>query len=91
MAGNVAEWTSETFDESGSTFTHDLNPTLNYEAKAGDPEVLKRKTVRGGSWKDIGYFLQNSTRSFEYQDTAKSYVGFRCVTHFPGRDIRDKK
>ena len=91
MAGNVSEWTSSAFDESASTFTHDLNPTFNYEAKGNDPEVLKRKTVRGGSWKDIGYFLQNSTRSFEYQDTAKSYVGFRCVTHFPGRDIRDKR
>ncbi|MBC8053374.1 MAG: SUMF1/EgtB/PvdO family nonheme iron enzyme [Sphingobacteriaceae bacterium] len=91
MAGNVAEWTSSTFDESASTFTHDLNPSLNYEAKAGDPEVLKRKTVRGGSWKDIGYFLQNSTSTYEYQDTAKSYIGFRCVTHYPGRDIRDKK
>jgi formylglycine-generating enzyme required for sulfatase activity len=53
--------------------------------------VLKRKVVRGGSWKDIGYFLQNSTRTFEYQDTAKSYIGFRCVTHFPGRDIKDKR
>ncbi|HXI00933.1 MAG TPA: SUMF1/EgtB/PvdO family nonheme iron enzyme [Sphingobacteriaceae bacterium] len=91
MAGNVAEWTSSAFDESASTFTHDLNPTFNYEAKADDPEVLKRKVVRGGSWKDIGYFLQNSTRAFEYQDTAKSYVGFRCVTPYPGRDIKDKK
>lgn len=91
MAGNVAEWTSETYDESASTFTHDLNPTYNYEAKANDPEVLKRKSVRGGSWKDIGYFLQNSTKTFEYQDTAKSYIGFRCVSAFPGRDIRDKR
>ena len=90
MAGNVAEWTSSAYDESASTFTHDLNPTFNYEAKADDPEVLKRKVVRGGSWKDIGYFLQNSTRTFEYQDTAKSYVGFRCVTPYPGRDIKDK-
>lgn len=91
MAGNVAEWTASAYDESASTFVHDLNPTFNYEAKASDPEVLKRKVVRGGSWKDIGYFLQNSTRAFEYQDTAKSYIGFRCVTHFPGRDIKDKR
>lgn len=90
MAGNVAEWTSSAYDESASTFTHDLNPTFNYEAKASDPEVLKRKTVRGGSWKDIGYFLQNSTRTFEYQDTAKSFIGFRCVTKYQGRDIKDK-
>jgi sulfatase modifying factor 1 len=91
MAGNVAEWTQSAFDESASTFVHDLAPTFNYEAKATDPEVLKRKVVRGGSWKDVGYFLQNSTRTFEYQDTAKSYIGFRCVTHYLGRDIRDKR
>ncbi|HEY0897059.1 MAG TPA: SUMF1/EgtB/PvdO family nonheme iron enzyme, partial [Sphingobacteriaceae bacterium] len=91
MAGNVAEWTSSAYDESASTFTHDLNPSFSYEAGAGDPEVLKRKVVRGGSWKDIGYFLQNSTKTFEYQDTSKSYIGFRCVTPYPGRDIKDKR
>ncbi|MFD1258725.1 SUMF1/EgtB/PvdO family nonheme iron enzyme [Mucilaginibacter terrae] len=91
MAGNVSEWTQSAFDEAASTFVHDMSPTFNYEAKATDPEVLKRKVVRGGSWKDIGYFLQNSTRSYEFQDTAKSYIGFRCVSHFVGRDFRDKR
>ena len=90
MAGNVAEWTSSSFDESASTFVHDLAPTFNYEAKPNDAPVLKRKVVRGGSWKDVGYFLQNSTRSYEYQDTAKSYIGFRSVTSYLGRDIKDK-
>jgi len=91
MAGNVSEWTSSAFDESASTFVHDLSPTLEYEAKASDAPVLKRKVVRGGSWKDIGYFLQNSTRTYEYQDTAKSYIGFRCITNYLGRDIKDKR
>lgn len=91
MAGNVAEWTSSAFDESASTFVNDLAPTLEYEAKHNDPQVLKRKVVRGGSWKDIGYFLQNSARTYEFQDTAKSYIGFRCVTHYLGRDIKDKR
>lgn len=91
MAGNVAEWTSSSFNESASTFVNDLAPTFNYEAKPNDPPVLKRKVVRGGSWKDIGYFLQNSTRTYEYQDTAKSYIGFRCVTRFLGRDLKDKQ
>ncbi len=90
MAGNVAEWTSSTFNPSASTFVSDMSPTYEYEAKASDPEELKRKVVKGGSWKDVGYFLQNSSRSYEYQDTAKSYIGFRCVTSFMGRDIRDK-
>jgi sulfatase modifying factor 1 len=91
MAGNVAEWTLSTFDNSASTVVNDLAPTFNYEAKASDKEVLKRKVVRGGSWKDIGYFLQNSSRTYEYQDTAKSYIGFRNVTHFQGRDLRDSR
>ncbi|UEG54302.1 SUMF1/EgtB/PvdO family nonheme iron enzyme [Mucilaginibacter daejeonensis] len=91
MAGNVSEWTMSAFDEAATTFVHDMNPTFNYNAKETDPQVMKRKVVRGGSWKDIGYFLQNSTRSYEYQDTAKSYIGFRCVTHFVGRDFRDKR
>lgn len=91
MAGNVAEWTSSAFDESSSSFTHDFNPSYEYEAKPSDPQVMKRKVVRGGSWKDIGYFLQNSSTTFEYQDTAKSYIGFRCVSKFQGRDIHDRR
>ena len=89
MAGNVAEWTSSAYDEAASTFVHDLSPTFSYDAKKTDPEVKKRKVVKGGSWKDIGYFLQNSTRTYEYQDTAKAYIGFRCVSRFMGRDIND--
>lgn len=90
MAGNVAEWTLSAYDEAASAYTHDFNPTYEYEAKISDPEVLKRKVVRGGSWKDIGYFLQNSASTYEFQDTAKSYIGFRCVSKFKGRDIHDK-
>jgi sulfatase modifying factor 1 len=91
MAGNVAEWTNDAFNPSASTFTSDMAPTMEYEAKPGDPEVLKRKVVKGGSWKDVGFFLQNSQRTYEYQDTAKSYIGFRCVTSYLGRDIKDKR
>lgn len=86
MAGNVAEWTSSTFHESATAFVHDLNPTFRHDARAGDPVSLSRKVVRGGSWKDIGYFLQNSARSYEYQDTARSYIGFRSVVAYPGVD-----
>ncbi len=86
MSGNVAEWTRNAFDESAYTFTHDMDPEYEYRALADDPPVLKRKVVRGGSWKDIGYYLKNGTRTSEYQDTAKSYIGFRCVRSFMGMD-----
>ncbi len=85
MAGNVAEWCSTAFDESQYEFGHDMNSDYNYEAKDGDHPVKKRKVIRGGSWKDIGYYLNNSTRTFEYQDTAKSYIGFRNVMTHLGR------
>lgn len=79
MAGNVAEWTSSAYFESGYDLMNDLNPQIEYTARSGDPEVMKRKVVRGGSFKDATYFIRNTTRSFEYQDTTKSFIGFRCV------------
>ena len=84
MAGNVAEWTSGAYDESSYAFSHNMNSDYKYNAKPDDPPVMKRKVIRGGSWKDVAYFLQNSVRSYEYQDTAKSYIGFRCVRSYLG-------
>ena len=89
MSGNVSEWTSNAFDESAFSYSHDMNMDYNYDAKEDDHAVLKRKVIRGGSWKDIAYFIQTSTRTFEYQDTAKCYIGFRCAVDFLGRDKKD--
>ncbi len=86
MAGNVSEWTRTAYDESFYYFMSDMDPDYQYDARDDDPPSLKRKVIRGGSWKDVGYFLQVSTRSYEYQDTATSYVGFRSVQTFPGHD-----
>lgn len=97
MAGNVAEWTSSYYNESSYNFQHDMNPDVRYNAKSdqydaegnlvarGDAPRMQRKVVRGGSWKDVAYFLQTGTRAYEYQDTAKSYIGFRCVIDLPAQ------
>lgn len=90
MAGNAAEWTSSAFYENSYSFIDDLNPDIRYDADKNESETLKRKVVRGGSWKDIGYFLENGTRHWEYGDTTKAHIGFRCITTFLGRDISDK-
>ncbi len=79
MAGNVAEWTSTAFFEGGYEIVDDMNPELQYDTKTDDPPVMKRKVIRGGSWKDMAYYIRTGTRSYEYQDTSKSYIGFRCV------------
>ena len=89
MAGNVSEWTDNTYDESAFSFAHDMNMDFKYEADDSDPNILKRKTIRGGSWKDISHYIQVGTRDYEYQDTAKSYIGFRNVISFLGRDKVD--
>lgn len=79
MAGNVAEWTSTVFTEAGVDAMSDLNPQLSYNAAKEDPYILKRKSVRGGSWKDPMSFIRSAWRSWEYQNQPRSYVGFRCV------------
>lgn len=89
MAGNVSEWCETAYDESMYEFSHDLNTDYRYDAMDWDPPAMKRKVLRGGSWKDVGYYLMTSTRTYEYQDTAKSYVGFRNVMTHLGRGGRD--
>ena len=89
MAGNVSEWTETAFFPNAYNNVHDMNPDIKYDAQEDDPRSYKRKVIRGGSWKDISYFLQNGTRHWEYQDTTKSYIGFRCALTFMGRSIND--
>ncbi|MBQ7551344.1 MAG: SUMF1/EgtB/PvdO family nonheme iron enzyme [Bacteroidales bacterium] len=89
MAGNVAEWCEDAFDKSATNFTHDLNPQYTYYAKKTDSPEKKRKVIRGGSWKDVSYYITVFTKTFEYQDTCASYVGFRCVQSYMGRQRGD--
>jgi len=90
MSGNVAEWTSSLFYEGGYSFQHDMNPEVRWNAKESDPPRMKRKVTRGGSWKDVGYYLQTSARNYEYQDTTKSYIGFRCIIDLPPSNKKGK-
>lgn len=78
MAGNISEWCEDAYYDAAVPVVWDLNPTYY-----NDDEV--RKIIRGGSWKDIAYYLETGTRTFEYQDTAKSYIGFRTVMTYLGR------
>ncbi len=91
MAGNVAEWCADAWDESASQFTWDMNPGYQFNAKESDKPNFKRKVIRGGSWKDIAYYIRTSTRSYEYQDSAKSYIGFRCVQDVMGQHKKESK
>ncbi len=77
MAGNVSEWTNTTYNETSYYIASTMNPTI-------DDTSNLRKVIRGGSWKDVAYFLEVSTRDYEYADTARSYIGFRTVQDYLG-------
>ena len=80
MAGNVSEWVDSSYDPGSYEYMSTMNPTVN------NPED-DRKVVRGGSWKDVAYFLQVSSRDYEYADSARSYIGFRTVQDYLGTDV----
>ena len=91
MAGNVAEWTSTVYTEAGVLSMSDLNPTLKYNAALEDPYALKKKSVRGGSWKDPESFIKSAWRTSEFQNVGRSFVGFRCVRTQVGTASKQKK
>ena len=80
MAGNVSEWVEGSYDPGSYEYSATFNPSVN------DPNN-QRKVVRGGSWKDVAYFLQVSSRDYEYQDSARSYIGFRTVQDYMGTEV----
>ena len=72
MAGNVAEWCRDAYAENSNAIVWDMNPD---NQNADEP----RKVVRGGSWKDIAYYLESGTRTYEDENSRRSYIGFRSV------------
>lgn len=82
MAGNVSEWTNSSYYPGSYEYSSTMNPNA-------DSKDNSRKVHRGGSWKDVAYFLQVSTRDYEYKDSARSYIGFRTVQDFMGEEELD--
>ena len=80
MAGNVAEWTMSSYHSSSYEFSSSINPNV-------DNEDYNRKVVRGGSWKDVAYYLQVSSRDYEVDTIQRSYIGFRTVQDYMGTDV----
>ena len=54
MAGNVSEWTNTAYNPSSYYLGSTMNPNV-------DDDSNQRKVIRGGSWKDVAYFLEVAT------------------------------
>jgi gliding motility-associated lipoprotein GldK len=83
MAGNIAEWTGTAYNEASYYMGSTMNPNV-------EDRLNHRKVIRGGSWKDMAYYLEVSSRDYEYADSARSYVGFRTVQDYLGTDLEGK-
>lgn len=79
MAGNVSEWTGTAYNDA----SYNLGSTMNPNVEDANNE---KKVIRGGSWKDVAFFLEVSTRDYEFADTARSYIGFRTVQDYLGKE-----
>lgn len=78
MAGNVSEWVNSAYDRSSYEFFSSINPSVRDRKN-------ERKVIRGGSWKDVAYYLRVSSRDYEYADSSRSYIGFRTVQDYTGK------
>ena len=83
MSGNVSEWTNTAYNPSSYYLGSTINPNV-------EDNTNQRKVIRGGSWKDVAYFLEVGTRDYEYGDSARSYIGFRTVQDYMGTKMKEK-
>ena len=53
--------------------------------------IIKGLDVTSGTviTKDVSYYLQVTTRDYQYQDSANCYTGFRCIQPYLGRNKGD--
>jgi formylglycine-generating enzyme required for sulfatase activity len=80
MSGNVSEWVDSSYESEAYDFSSTMNPNVNNS-------LNKKKITRGGSWKDVKYYLQVSTRDYEYEDVPRSFIGFRTVHDYLGGEL----
>lgn len=97
MAGNVSEWCLDDFNPASVPTVWDLNPQYidknayvlvdenGKTVRKSKEKYNARKVVRGGSWKDVAYYLETGTRTYEYKDSTRAYIGFRCAMTNLGR------
>jgi gliding motility-associated lipoprotein GldJ len=85
MAGNMNEWVQDVYRPLSFTDFDDLNPVRKdgiYD-ESGDYKTTliddNYRVYKGGSWKDMAYWLSPGTRRFMHQDSSTNHIGFRCA------------
>lgn len=85
MAGNMNEWVQDVYRPLSFMDFDDLNPVRrdgalddisNYETSVLSDDL---RVYKGGSWRDVAYWLAPGTRRFMHQDSSTNNIGFRCA------------
>ena len=63
------------------------NPQSEYRSQVND----RSKVYKGGSWKDVAYWMSPGTRRFLDMDRSTNSIGFRCAMISIGMQQLDKK
>ncbi|HNP95956.1 MAG TPA: gliding motility lipoprotein GldJ, partial [Cyclobacteriaceae bacterium] len=95
MAGNVSEWVMDVYRPMSYQDFDDLNPirrdgflddVRGYNSNSeqnpqGFTSLItdKARVYKGGSWKDVAYWMSPGTRRYLDQDSATATIGFRCA------------
>ncbi|WP_310396528.1 SUMF1/EgtB/PvdO family nonheme iron enzyme [Hymenobacter sp.] len=89
MAGNVNEWVQDVYRPLSFQDVEDLNPfrrngvgdpAERYDKKGYQSLIDDHVRVfKGGSWRDVAYWLSPGTRRFMAEDSATATIGFRCA------------
>ncbi len=89
MAGNVNEWVQDVYRPLSFQDVEDLNPfrrngvgdeASKYDTKGNQSLINDHVRVyKGGSWRDVAYYLSPGTRRFMAEDSATATIGFRCA------------
>jgi sulfatase modifying factor 1 len=91
----VSEWVQDIYRPNSFQDFDDLNPirrdgfldpAAGYNGDAEkNPESFtslitdKARVYKGGSWKDVAYWMSPGTRRYLDQDSATATIGFRCA------------
>ena len=89
MAGNVNEWVMDLYRPLSFQDFNDLNPVRRndkldkasrYDSKNNNSLIdNKSRVYKGGSWRDVTYWLAPGARRFMHQDSSTNHIGFRCA------------
>ena len=107
MAGNVSEWVLDVYRPLSHQDFDDLNPmrrdgflddAKNYNSNQQDNPAAfsslitdRARVYKGGSWKDVAYWMSPGTRRYLDQDSSTATIGFRCAMIRIGSPVGNSK